>query len=321
MEASRKSLLADREWTAFPASMSVGAVIGGGIFLPWKGKLAAVYPAVSKTLQETSNALDRLPRRIVCTEPWMDLNLMVEWGNRACQWQSWWPLDGPRRNVGKLGRYDLVAMLEMLNPFMTEEEDAETLKSILQRCNRGVVAFFANAKADIDKKRAEGINETPITKYVMDANVVEKLKDLWEGALSAAEDHGVQTAEMTTKQAIARLRSGQTLNVAGTAVGKLRSAEYHFCMKNYHNMARSEASIDWRNVRDIVNQGMAALRDFLIGASYCLSAGSWKSKTGIDQFDFLNMLGNDNLEIPIDLAGIMELLGSHGHLHPRSEVL
>ena len=77
-------------------------------------------------------------------------------------------------------------------------------------------------------------------------------------------------------------------------------------------MARSEASIDWRNVRYIVNQGMAALRDFLIGASYCLSAGSWKSKTGIDHFDFINMLGNDNLEIPIDLAGIrnsLEVMG------------
>ena len=102
----------------------------------------------------------------------------------------------------------------------------------MQRCNRGVVAFFANAKADIDKKRAEGVNETPITKHVMDANVIEKLKDLWESALSAVEEHGVQTAEMTTRQAIARLRSGQTLNVAGAAVGKLRSAEYHFCIKN-----------------------------------------------------------------------------------------
>ena len=34
---------ARRKWTTFPVSMSASAVIGGGIFLPWKGKLAAVY--------------------------------------------------------------------------------------------------------------------------------------------------------------------------------------------------------------------------------------------------------------------------------------
>ena len=68
------------------------------------------------------------------------------------------------------------------------------------------------------------------------------------------------------------LRSGQSLNVANTAVGKLRNAEYHFCMRTYHNMTRGESSIDWRNVKDIVNQGTAALREFLIGASYCTIA-------------------------------------------------
>ena len=44
-----------------------------------------------------------------------------------------------------LSRRDLLAMLEMLSPFMTEEEEMEPLKSIVQKCNRGAAAFFANA--------------------------------------------------------------------------------------------------------------------------------------------------------------------------------
>ena len=290
--------------------MSVGAVIGGGIFLPWKGKLAAVYPGVSKTIQETSNAVNRLPKRIVCTDPYMDLVWMAERGSRGLPAAILVAARWAQMQCNNLGRWDLVAMLEMLNPFMTEEEDMEPLKWIVQKCNRGTAAFFAHAKADIDKKRAEGVSETPITKYVMDANVVEKLKDLWEGALSAAEHHGVLPEEMATKQVIARLRSGQSLNIANTAVGKLRNAEYYFCMRTYHNMTRGAASIDWRNVKDIVNQGTAALREFLIGASFCTSAGTWKGN--VDQFDFLNMLGNNDYELPVDLSGIrnaLEVLG------------
>ena len=83
-------------------------------------------------------------------------------------------------------------------------------------------------------------------------------------------------------------------------------------MRTYHNMSRGESSIDWRNVKDIVNQGTAALREFLIGASYCTSAGTWKGKANVDQFDFLNMLGNNDYELPVDLSGIrnaLEVLG------------
>ena len=212
-----------------------------------------MYPAVSKIIQETTNAVDRLPKRIVCTDPYMDLVWMAEWGNRGLPAAILVAARWAQTQSNNLSRWDLLAMLEMLSPFMTEEEEVEPLRSIVQKCNRGVAAFFANAKADIDKKRAEGISETPVTKYVMDANVVEKLKDLWEGALSAAEHHGVPPEELTTKQVISRLRSGQSLNVANTAVGKLRNAEYHFCMRTYHNMSRRESSIDWRNVKDIVH--------------------------------------------------------------------
>ncbi len=238
---------------------------------------------------------------------------MAEWGSRGLPAAILVAARWAQTQSNTLSRWDLLAMLEMLSPFMTEEEEIEPLKSIVQKCNRGVAAFFAlNAKADIDKKRAEGISETPVTKYVMDANVVEKLEDLWEGALSAAEHHGVPPEELTTKQVCSRLRSGQSLNVANTAVGKLRNAEYHFCMRTYHNMSRGDSSVDWRNVNDIVNQGTAALREFLIGASYCTSAGTWKGKANVDQFDFLSMLGNNDYELPVDLSGIrnaLEVLG------------
>ena len=120
---------------------------------------------------------------------------------------------------------DVLVMLEMLNPFMSVEEDRKTLKTTIGQCSRCVTAFHAKAKADYDKVSSEGVEETMVMMYVIDANVIEKLTDLWSGALFVADSAGVKP-EMTIKQAIHQLRSGHVINERLTPVGRARDAEY-----------------------------------------------------------------------------------------------
>ena len=316
--ASRKQEHFFYKWVTTLVLMSVGAVLGGGVLQPWKGKMAAMYPTVERLLRETTGAIGSLPKKIDCTEPWLDFEQMTCWGAKGLPAALLVAARWAQTQREDLGKNDLLAMLEMINPFMNEEEDNENLKSIIERCNRGVTAFFIKAKADVDKVRSGEIAETAIMKYVMDKNVIERLKALWDGVSATAENHGVRPAEVTMRQAIAQLRDGKEVNERNTVAGRIRNVEYYFCMRSYYAMTMRV--IDWRNVRDIVNYGITALREFLIGAAYCLHVGTWKGRTDVDQFDFLNLLGDDNLDHPVDLAGIrnsLEILGVciHGTLY------
>ena len=111
-EVSRNQRRAFCNCGALLVPMSIGAVVGVGIFLPWKGKVAAIYPAVSKTFQQALGAIGNLPRKIDCTEPWLNLEQMIGWGAKdlpvailvAARWAQ--------TQRDQVTKNDLLAMLE-----------------------------------------------------------------------------------------------------------------------------------------------------------------------------------------------------------------
>ena len=213
----------------------------------------------------------------------------------------------------EITKYDLEAMLEMLQPFMNEEEDGMPLARTLGKCTRCVKAFFAKARADYDRSVSSGENEPVVLKYVMDINILDKLTVLWDCASEAAVRAWIDVERANTSVSLLRLRSGSIVNERTTSTGRARETDHYYIMKRYHDLQLTVDDIDWRFIGDIIFKGVTHLRYFLISITHCTTVGSWKDRT-VDEFDYIRLLEDDNLDLPVDVAGIRNSIEVAGAL-------
>ena len=204
----------------------------------------------------------------------------------------------------EITKFDLEAMLQFLQPFMNEEEDDMSLAAILGKCTKCVKAFFAKARADYDRSVANGEGEPVVLKYVMDINILDnKLTVLWDCASEAAVRAGVDVDNANTSLSLLRLRSGSIVNERMTTTGRARETDHYYNMKHYHDLQFTVEDIDWRFIGDLIFKGITNLRFSMISITHCTTVGSWKDRE-VDEFDYIRLLENDNLDHPVDVAGI-----------------